>query len=79
MSLPIESAPSSIGTGDGAERSDLAVLDLFRYQDPDWCANCGGEQTFVPVDKFPYGLRGYCLGCGEVKYVMNDRTNSEAA
>lgn len=83
MSLPTDNrfTPTTVGTedGDGLNRGGLAVLDLSRYQDPEWCANCGGEQTFVPVDRFPCGWRGYCLGCGDVKYVMDERTSSEAA
>lgn len=59
----------------------LAISDLpqpekdpFLYQDQRWCANCGGARMFVPVDRFPHGWRGYCLGCEEVVYVMDSRT-----
>lgn len=56
----------------------IALLDLpFIHQDRYWCANCGGAQTFILVDRFPCGWRGYCLGCEETKYVMDTRENSE--
>lgn len=53
---------------------DLPFIDWRRY----WCVNCGGWETFVVVDRFPCGWRGYCRGCEEVKYVLDERTNSEA-
>jgi hypothetical protein len=79
--------PQSAGVegGDGGVLKpaalDLLGFDLpnpFRYQQRRWCANCGGEQTFVPVDRFPFGWRGYCLGCEDVVFVMDARTTSEA-
>ena len=84
MILPTEPQPTSHLRSVGIEDGDLpgegiAVLDLpFIQQDRYWCANCGGEQTFVLVDRFPCGWRGYCLGCEETKYVMDTRMNSEA-
>lgn len=65
----------------GQERgtaSGLAALDPFPYQDMRWCANCGGPQMFIPVDRFIGGWRGYCLGCEQEKFVMDERTNAEA-
>lgn len=57
-----------------------AALDLpFIQQGRYWCANCGGPQTFILVDRFAHGWRGYCLGCEETKYVMDERMNSEVA
>ena len=59
---------------------DLPFLDVpFVDQERLWCANCGGPQTFIVVDRFIGGRRGYCLGCEETKYVMDTRTNSEVA
>lgn len=85
--------PQSAGVEDGdrsarmeptAElKCGIAVLDPrfdpWLYQDRRWCANCGGEQTFIPVDRFAFGWRGYCHGCEEVVYVMETRANSEVA
>ena len=86
MKLPTDSThPDSVGIEDGSAHNPVAaVLDIpardpFLYWAPRWCANCGGEQTFVPVDRFQFGWRGYCLGCEETKYVMDTRTNSEVA
>jgi hypothetical protein len=85
MSLPIESAPSSIGTGGGAERSDLAVLETPLVEDMRWCADCGGERLFVEVFRCDAGRVGYCAGCEkrttsrEMLQVRWTRTNSEAA
>jgi len=58
---------------------DLPLPDPFLYQERRWCANCGGDQTFVPVDRFPFGWRGYCLGCEDVVYVVDERTTAEVA
>ena len=78
---PVRS-PHSVGdSGGGASEGGFAVLepDPWPRQDMRWCVNCGGPTLFVRVDRFPCGWRGYCLGCEEVKYVMDERTNSEAA
>lgn len=72
----------SVGVEGGPARGSAALdfsLDSLRYQDMRWCVNCGGQILFVPVDRFPGGWRGYCLGCEEVGYVMDTRANSEAA
>lgn len=85
MPLPaalFRSPLTAAGGGDGEIEGEtgtqpLAVPDPFVYQRMRWCASCGGEQTFVPVDRFPHGWRGYCLGCEEVVYVVDERTTSE--
>ena len=69
-------------TPGGSAALDLHCDDLpdpFVYQERRWCANCGGDQTFVPVDRFPFGWRGYCLGCEDVVYVMDARTSEAVA
>jgi hypothetical protein len=72
--------PLSVGeqNGGGLTQGEeiAAVLDLSVYYDMRWCASCGGRRLFVPVDRFPFGWRGYCLGCEEVKYVMDERTSA---
>jgi hypothetical protein len=71
--------PHSVGNEGGEVSSaDFAVLGLI-HQEPRWCPNCGGEQTFVPVYEIHIGRVGYCLGCGEERVVPFSRTNSEAA
>lgn len=37
------------------------------YQDMHPCADCGGEQIWIPVYEFEGGRVGYCLGCGAEK------------
>ena len=69
--------PSSVGVRNGDLRWDFAVLDSWVHQDMRWCKNCAGEKLFVPVDRFPCGWRGYCLGCEEVVYVLDERTSEE--
>jgi len=66
-------------SGGGSAALDLDLPDPFRYQERRWCANCGGEQTFVPVDRFPFGWRGYCMGCEDVVYAMDTRTAEACA
>lgn len=61
------------------EGGSSAALDPFLYQDMRWCPKCGGEQVFIPVDRFEHGWRGYCLGCEEEKWVMDVRTSTDAA
>lgn len=73
------SPPSSVGIEGSGFPVASAALDPFLYQDMRWCADCGGEQLFVPVDRFAGGWRGYCLGCEGTKYVMDTRANSEVA
>jgi hypothetical protein len=48
-------------------------------RDPQWCANCGGEQTFVSFYEIEQGRVGFCLGCGSERIVAFTRTNSEVA
>ena len=87
MTLPTERFPQSSsqsvgGCGDGELNlggGTAAVLDSQLYQDMRWCKNCGGVAMFIPVDRFPFGWRGYCLGCEEVVYVLDERTSEEAA
>ena len=62
----------------GERQPGSAALDPFLYQDRWWCSNCGGERMFQPVDRFPHGWRGYCMGCEDVVYVVDERTNAEA-
>jgi hypothetical protein len=77
MTSLAEHARESTGGGAvGQGVAEAALENPFRHQKRYRCANCGGEPTFQPVDRFPCGWRGYCLGCGEVKYVMDDRTSS---
>jgi hypothetical protein len=75
---PSASTPHSVGKEGGEVHACFAVLGLA-HQEPRWCANCGGEQTFVPVYEIYQGRVGYCLGCGEERVVPFSRTNSEAA
>lgn len=58
-----------------------APLDPFLYQKAEWCVRCAGEQTFVPVFETEGGRFGYCLGCGENRFVPFTRTtfNEEVA
>lgn len=88
MTLPTERFPQSTnqsvgGCGDGGPLDSggrtVAVLDSQLYQDMRWCKNRAGPQLFIPVDRFPFGWRGYCLGCEEVVYVLDERTSEEAA
>jgi len=65
MSLPTEAAEMT------------AAPDLQRYQDMRWCANCAGEQIFLPVFECEFGRVGLCLGCGEEKIAPFTRANSE--
>jgi len=51
--------------------------DVQRYQDMRWCANCAGEQIFLPVYECDFGRVGLCLGCGEEKIAPFTRANSE--
>jgi hypothetical protein len=71
---------SSVGerNGGGLTQGEeiAAVLDPFVQQDMRWCVNCGGMTFFQRVDRFPFGWRCYCLGCEEVKYVMDERTSA---
>ena len=62
-----------------ATREIFVPLEPFLYEDPRWCANCGGEQTFIEVFRGEFGRWGYCLGCGEEKRLPFTRTTQEAA
>ena len=70
--------PHSVSV-EGGDLFSLAVAPtpLFPPWRMEWCSKCGGMQTFVPVDKFIGGWRGWCRGCEEVKYVMVSRSESE--
>ena len=60
--------------------SPLSLSDQVRLQDMRWCANCGGEQIFVPVSECEAGRVGFCLGCGDERIERFTRvTNTEAA
>lgn len=67
--------PNSVSRG--GDLFSLAVAPLVPPWRMEWCSNCGGMQTFVPVDRFIGGWRGWCRGCEEVKYVMVSRSESE--
>jgi hypothetical protein len=54
-------------------------IDSAIYQEPRWCMNCGGEQTFLPVYECEFGRIGICLGCGEEKLAPFTRVTGEAA
>lgn len=41
------------------------------------CPDCGGVKIFYPVERFPHGWRGYCLGCEREKYVLFERTSEQ--
>jgi hypothetical protein len=71
--------PNSVSLEGAASLGEIVALDPFVCQDMRECANCGGRKLFQPVDRFPFGWRGYCLGCEETKYVMDERTSEEAA
>lgn len=49
------------------------------YQDNVPCLNCGGEPIFIPVYEVEAGRWGYCVGCGETRFIYFTRTTSEAA
>ena len=68
--------PNSVSL-EGGDLFSLAVAPLVPPWRMEWCSNCGGMQTFVPVDRFIGGWRGWCRGCEEVKYVMVSRSESE--
>lgn len=73
------SAPRLVSVEGGDYGESLAALDSLRLRDNQPCDKCGGERIFTPLELFPFGKRGYCMGCGETKYVMDERTNSEVA
>jgi hypothetical protein len=76
------SLPGSVGHEDGECGEILAVFEVpdpFLYQDMRWCEHCAGPQLFFPVDRLPFGWRGYCMGCGETKYAMDTRMCSGVA
>lgn len=80
MTLQTELRTSSVCLGDGGADppQSVAVLGLI-HQESRWCANCGGEQTFVPVFAFYEidRIAGYCLGCGQEKIVGFTRSHSQ--
>jgi hypothetical protein len=87
MTLPTESSPS-VSVGLGGDEHSLAVgglsggivtLDPFLYQDMRHCSSCERVMLFQPVERFDFGWRGYCWGCGEEVYVMDQRSSGEAA
>jgi hypothetical protein len=82
MTLPTEN-PTAFFVGENNEGGDvgrgIAVLDSDRYRDMRWCANCGGEQVFVPVYEFEGGRVGVCLGCGDERVARFSRVTTEVA
>ena len=52
----------------------LVPLDSTIQQQPEWCAHCGGLQTFVEVFEFDGGRLGFCLGCGDERVARFTRT-----
>jgi hypothetical protein len=69
----------SLEGGDGSTGRGVAVLDHSLYRDMRWCANCGGQQVFVPVYEIEQGRVGFCFGCGEERIEAFSRMNSEVA
>jgi hypothetical protein len=43
------------------------------------CSSCERVMLFQPVERFDFGWRGYCWGCGEEVYVMDQRSSSAEA
>jgi hypothetical protein len=74
--------PRPVGVSD--EGGDLlgggeSPSSISRYRDMRWCANCGGQQVFVPVYEIEQGRVGFCFGCGEERIEAFTRMNSEVA
>lgn len=57
----------------------FVVVDPDVFEDMRWCAECGGMQRFIPLERWPGGWRGLCWGCEQEKYVLIQRSESEAA
>jgi hypothetical protein len=73
---PIKRTADMVSAGKGVSAAVLPEVPLQAFQERRWCANCAGAQTFIPVERLPFGWRGYCLGCEEEKYVMEERTSA---
>ena len=56
-----------------------AYSTLAVYQDNIPCSNCGGEPIFVQVYEVEAGRWGYCVGCGEPRFIYFTRATGEAA
>lgn len=65
--------------GDAQVGGCPALLEYGLYDDMLWCADCGGLQRFIPLERWPGGWRGLCWGCEREKYVLIGRSESEAA
>lgn len=57
----------------------FAVLDSDVYRESRWCANCAGDVLFVEVFETDFGRGGFCMGCGEEKFVAFSRATGKAA
>ncbi len=88
MSLPTSEAEPIVSLGveggsdlvsSGAAVFPFSTLDSAIYAERRWCANCGGEQNFIPVYELEHGRWGYCAGCEEQKCVPFTRTVGEVA
>ena len=60
-------------------RNDPVALEPMLYQRSTWCPNCGGLQTFVEVFEIESGRVGFCMGCGDEKFVAFTHATAEAA
>lgn len=69
-----EGGEGAVQCGDSPALLEYGVLDDMR-----WCADCGGMQRFIPLERWPGGWRGLCWGCEREKYVLFTRAGSEAA
>ena len=57
----------------------VVSLDPLVNQDNHWCMNCAGQRIFIAVFEVETGRLGFCLGCGEEKFLPFTRTVGEAA
>lgn len=79
-SAPVAGSEGGEGAGCQVGGTTPALLEYEWIEDPRWCNECGGRQTFVTVEEIAGGWhRGYCLGCEQEKLVLFSRAVSEAA
>ncbi len=50
-----------------------------KNEEPRWCPDCGGVQTFYELYRCEVGRVGICFGCEQEKLILWERSNSEAA
>lgn len=48
-------------------------------KEPQWCANCGGVQIFIPCIYLEDGRLGVCWGCDKEVFVPFTRTAAAEA